>query len=128
MSFVSKTESRFLDSISEIESLIEEGKDCTNEVECLISDVIACHHVYLDSAHDYAEPGYSTGELGILFSNWNDEGFWDRLENKYVVVCQFMPRLAKVAEHAGYEIEWSDEWDTCSDCCKAFRTQADLYM
>lgn len=74
---------------------------------------------------DYAEPGYSQPESGIVFGNWNP-------------VCGFsvpketqrrdpVSKLARILEKLGFELEWEDEWSTCSDCGKAVRTQPDSY-
>ncbi len=63
-------------------------------------------------ATDYAEPGYDTPKRGILFANWN------RLPKDF----------DRILERAGYAIEWSDEWTTCEDCNKAYRTSADSYV
>jgi hypothetical protein len=66
---------------------------------------------YMTWAHEYAEPGYSQPEKGILFANWN-----------------YFPRgLDSILEHYGYEMEWEDEWSTCGDCGRAIRTSADSY-
>lgn len=62
-------------------------------------------------AADYAEPGYSTPEKGILFANWN----------------RFPSKATDLLERAGYAIEWSDEWSLCDDCGKAVRTSPDSY-
>lgn len=62
-------------------------------------------------AADYAEPGYHSPEKGILFANWN-----------------YFPRgVDSLLERMGYEIEWSDEWTTCSNCGKALRISPDGY-
>lgn len=80
-------------------------------------------------APDYAEPGYSIpeGSKGILFANWNEKSNYDENYNRLPSskADKLMPRLEAIAERAGYEIEWLDEWSTCSDCYKAFRTNAD---
>ena len=69
----------------------------------------------LGYAPDYAEPGYSGSEphpRGILFANWS-----------------VFPRgFDRTLERAGYAVEWSDEWTTCEDCQKAFRTSPDSYV
>ena len=62
-------------------------------------------------AHEYAEPGYSQPEKGILFSNWN----------------YFCREVTDILERYGYEIEWEDEWSTCGECGKAVRTNPDCY-
>lgn len=62
-------------------------------------------------ARTYVEPGYEQPKRGILFANWNR-----------------LPRnLDRILERAGYAVEWSDEWTTCEDCDRAFRTQPDGY-
>src|SRR5262249_11080147 len=71
----------------------------------------ARHIEYMEWAAEYAEPGYDQPEKGILFANWN-----------------YFPRgVDSILERYGYQIEWSDEWSTCGDCGKAFRTQPDSY-
>ena len=62
-------------------------------------------------ASDYAEPGYDSPKHGILFADWNP----------------FPSNLPDALENLGYSIEWSDEWATCEDCNKAFRTEPDSY-
>lgn len=62
-------------------------------------------------ASDYAESGYSKPRRGIVWANWN---------------C--LPRgLDRILERAGYTVEWSDEWATCTDCNRAVRTEPDSY-
>lgn len=59
----------------------------------------------------YGEPGYEDPKHGVLFADWN---------------C--LPRgLDRILERAGYAIEWSDEWTTCSDCGHAVRIEPDSY-
>jgi len=73
--------------------------------------VAQCEIDGLGYAKEYAEPGYTDPAKGILFANWN-----------------YFPRgVADILENYGYEIEWSDEWDFCSDCNKAFRTSGNSY-
>jgi len=63
----------------------------------------------LGFAPTYAEPGYDNPAKAVLFANWND-----------------LPRdLDRILEHAGYAIEWSDEWSTCDACNGAVRTSPD---
>ncbi len=59
---------------------------------------------------DYAEPGYTAGERGVAFGNWNHA-----------------EREGDILEKMGFSIEWHDEWATCGGCYKAVRTQADSY-
>lgn len=79
----------------------------------------------------YSEPGYSfnDGETrkAILFANWNAKSHYDETTRKFVEDDNTMPRLAGIAEKAGYTVEWSDEWTTCDECYGAVRTQADSY-
>jgi hypothetical protein len=66
----------------------------------------------LTFSHEYAEGGYTQPEKGILFANWN----------------YFARDLDRILERYGYEVEWSDEWTTCSECNRALRTTADCYF
>lgn len=81
-------------------------------------------------APDYAEPGYELGgKDGILFGNWNKLDRWTRetgsvlVEPDNTIWQKAVNLLGKVCD-----LEWSDEWTTCSDCGKAVRTQADSYQ
>lgn len=74
-------------------------RDATNEVD------------NIGFSPAYAELGYTQPRKGILFANWN----------------KFPTNIDRLLERAGYAIEWSDEWTTCEDCNKAFRTQPDSY-
>lgn len=65
----------------------------------------------LTYATGYAEPGYTDPEKGVVLLNWN----------------KFPRGLDDILERAGYAIEWSDEWSTCSDCGKLVRTSPDGY-
>lgn len=62
-------------------------------------------------ANDYAEPGYSSPKTGILLGNWNH-------------VSQ---RVQDILNRMGYELEWEDEWSSCSGCGKLVRTSPDSY-
>lgn len=62
-------------------------------------------------AGEYAEPGYTAGERGILTANWN----------------YFTRNVTDILERAGFECEWSDEWSTCDECGKLVRTSPDCY-
>src|SRR5678816_1797897 len=99
-------------------------------------------------AKEYAEPGYTNPEKGILFADWNDRTtyrvdartFYSRYSAEQFVKTHevadpaiveqrddTMKRLSDLAEKAGYAVEWSDEWSTCDDCGKAVRTSPDSY-
>lgn len=66
---------------------------------------------YITSSHDYAEPSYDLeGKIGILFGNWNKVP--DKLYN---------------ALEVKWQLEWEDEWTTCSECGRAIRTNPDSY-
>lgn len=80
----------------------------------------------LDHASEYAEPGYTDPEKGILFGNWNPKKF---ARDGQPEVPSFASRLSRVIKKAelDYNLEWSDEWSTCQDCGRAVRTEADSY-
>jgi len=76
------------------------------------------------SLHDgYAEPGYD-GTL-VATGNWNTNS--DIKTGTRMVSDDTMPRLARVLEKIGFEIEWHDEWASCDDCGKLVRTQPNSY-
>lgn len=79
------------------------GKDrvrsAESEIECM------------NYSREYAEPGYTQPDKGILFANWN----------------VFPTKVTDILERYGYSIEWSDEWSTCGNCNKAVRTSPDSY-
>lgn len=59
---------------------------------------------------EYAEPGYTQPQKGILFANWN----------------YFHCGIDTLLENYGFAIEWNDEWSTCEECNRAVRTSACL--
>lgn len=82
-------------------------------------------------APDYAEPSYSLSrpdtKAGIYLGNWNPPTKYDPVFQQQVSVIDgnILPRLKKVLEKVGADIEWSDEWAFCHDCSKIGRTQPD---
>lgn len=69
------------------------------------------HAKYADFASSYGEPGYDDPQAGIIFANWND-----------------VPRyIMDGLERRGFSLEWSDEWTTAGETCKAYRTSPDSY-
>lgn len=93
-----------------------------------IATQLVVDHADFEAWDGYAEPGYSLREdqIGIVFANWNDKSHYDEDLREFVVDDDTMPRLARIAEWLGFEIEWSDEWCVC-ECGKAFRVNADSY-
>jgi hypothetical protein len=76
----------------------------------------------------YGEPGYDDPEIGIIATgNWNNDDTYDQEKRERVVTSTLPSRVAEVLEKLGVEIEWSDEWSSCSDCGKLVRTSADSY-
>lgn len=80
----------------------------------------------------YAEPGYDGQHVAT--GNWNvvdeyvpaaDGAQWGTRQQ--VQGGDLPERLAKIFEKLGFEIEWSDEWQTCDDCNKLVRHQPDSY-
>lgn len=77
---------------------------------------------------DYAEPGYTTPESGVIaLGNWNSVDRYDSETNSRVEVSNLPERIGKLFERIGIELEWSDEWSGCSSCGKLIRTQPDSY-
>lgn len=70
----------------------------------------------------YAEPGYDDPDSGLIATgNWNPT--WRGLEPD----DQTMPRVARLLEKLGIELEWCDEWTFCTKCHKLVRTEANSY-
>lgn len=65
----------------------------------------------VDWCESYGEPGYSNPERGIIFANWN----------------HVSRSVQDWLEHHDYALEWSDEWITCGETSKAYRTSPDSY-
>jgi hypothetical protein len=76
----------------------------------------------------YAEPGYDDPDSGcIAFGNWNSITRWNRETKTSETIDETMPKLAKLLERMGVELEWIDEWAECCDCGRAVRTEPDSY-
>lgn len=86
---------------------------------------IGCFTVHCDDENAYAEPGYE-GKL-VVCGNYNAVSKWSPDDQKSTVVDDTPNRVAKMLEKAGAELEWSDEWTSCTDCGKLVRTSADSY-
>lgn len=81
----------------------------------------------------YAEPGYPSDARWVL-GNWNNKtkhvpGIERGRATKYatIVTDRTPERLGNALEWIGIELEWSDEWTTCSECFRLVRIQADSY-
>lgn len=79
----------------------------------------------------YAEPGYgsflSDETPVVVLGDWNPKRFPRDGEAPLTPVESLPERLAASLERLGAEIEWLDEWDSCSECYRAIRTQPDSY-
>lgn len=81
-----------------------------------------------DVATGYAEPGYGRlrdDDPVIVFGNWNDHTRY--VNGEHIILSDVPSRLARSLERVGAEIEWCDEWTTCSSCYRAVRTESDSY-
>jgi hypothetical protein len=64
---------------------------------------------------EYCEPGYSTTKPdGVLFGNWNS-------------IREKAPGLLSALEER-FELAWSDEYISCGECGKYFRTSGDCWQ
>lgn len=74
----------------------------------------------------YAEPGYADPESGIIaFGNWNRVTKYK--SGTFVTIDNAPDRVAEKLQKLGVELEWSDEWDFCKACRKAFRIKPNCY-
>lgn len=78
----------------------------------------------------YAEPDYDDPKGAIVTANWNHDKekiikatFVDPDEDDADEMCTVADALGKL----GCEIEWLDEWDTCSNCNKLVRIRGNSY-
>lgn len=83
-----------------------------------------------DIASDYVEPSHKlTSADGIVvFGNWNDKR--TLVDGEWITSSKgdsLPSRLCDALENIGADIEWCDEWTTCTECYKALRTQPDSY-
>lgn len=77
--------------------------------------------------HDgYAECEWEEGDLPIT-GNWNDVSRWDDQGRQIVSVDKTPSRVANCLEKVGAELEWSDEWETCTECGLLIRINPDSY-
>lgn len=74
----------------------------------------------------YGEPGYDTGKPVVL-GNWNNIDRYDPATRTRVDVDNTMERLAKIFKYLGWEVDWEDEYCSCSECGRAIRTKGDSY-
>lgn len=82
-------------------------------------------HRQFSWAPAYAEPGYTDPEKGIVFGDWNPVCGFSKMKAEQA--RDPVAKLARVLEANGFELEWEDEWATCSECGKAVRTSGDCY-
>ncbi len=90
----------------------------------------ARHRIDDVSVHSagYAEPGYADPASGaIVCGNWNTISEWSAETRESTDIDTTPKRLAQVLEKLGAELEWSDEWSDCHECCKLVRNQPDSY-
>jgi hypothetical protein len=83
----------------------------------------------ITSAPHYSEPGYKLeeGKTCILFGNWNRNRYHRLGEAStpdQIAEDDFYEEFCKQLETVA-ELEWHDEWTTCSDCGGAIRTSPD---
>lgn len=81
----------------------------------------------------YSEPGYTDNEIATVTGNWNSppDTEWVPAEmvdpNHEDTEAGELLTTGRALELLGCELEWSDEWTSCSDCRKLVRTQPDSY-
>lgn len=72
------------------------------------------------------EPGYDSEPM-YAFADWNSKRAFVPGKGYVGEEDNTMPRIAKLLEAKGVECEWEDEWASCEDCGKFFRTSPDCY-
>lgn len=78
---------------------------------------------YFSLYSEYAEPGYLDPESGMIaLGDWNPRTFDSPGKQDLL-----MPRIGAILEKLGAELEWEDEWCSCEECGKIFRTEPDSH-
>jgi hypothetical protein len=80
-----------------------------------------------DVISGYAEPGYTPADAVVVLGNWNPKRFPHSDEPPLTREENLGPRLADALTRVGAEIEWLDEWTSCSECFSAVRTAENSY-
>ncbi len=76
----------------------------------------------------YKESGYSDPASGLIVcGNWNKVTEWDEESRRFDDLDTAPERLGNVLEKLGVELEWSDEWTECEECCGLVRSEPDSY-
>jgi len=73
----------------------------------------------------YSEPGYDNPSGLIASGNWNTINKW--VDGIPVIKDDTLVRVATLLERLGVDLIWSDEYDSCVECAKVFRTSPDSY-
>lgn len=73
------------------------------------------------------EPGYGDNETVWALGNWNPKR-WVRDGDAPLNGEESLPeRLGEALERIGAEVHWSDEWLSCGECGRIFRSEPDSY-
>lgn len=90
--------------------------------------------IVTDVISGYAEPGYGGDDAVIVLGNWNGQtrtSGWSKYSPEHAPLFAWTdrtgPMLADALEELGAEIEWLDEWTSCSECYRAVRTVENSY-
>lgn len=83
----------------------------------------------LEELQYYEEYADSDSPGGIVAANWNtvDKYNSDTGKREPIKGGDIMPRLWKLFEHYGLDMQWSDTVAGCSDCGKCIQTGPDCY-
>lgn len=71
------------------------------------------------------EPGYDDKPTAL--GNWNTITTYSESLRESIVIDKTPARLSEVLERMGIEIQREDEWSSCGECNRLFRTQPDSY-
>jgi len=74
---------------------------------------------------DYAEPGYPNGPVAL--GNWNDMLNYDEKADGPRDPRLLPNKVGQLLEQLGFDLDWSDQYTECCECCLPVRTQADCY-
>lgn len=75
----------------------------------------------------YCSRGYTSPKEGVVTGNWNDKTRYRKESNDFETLDNTPSRFARLFEKLGLEVDWEDEYTSCSDCGGAIRTVHDSY-
>lgn len=75
----------------------------------------------------YCSKGYTSSPYGVVLADWNNRTKYHAETREFEVIDDTPSRFGDIFKKMGLDIDWSDEYTGCSNCCGAIRTTHDSY-